>query len=122
MWGKQYLENVCMYAALFRLYCGIITQTAHCRARRRHRKGSIPLLFNPLGSTTHFLRTFLPLETASAKKSTYFSDRNFPLCLMHKLPFKFLLKTEETGKMGEMGGNGGKWGEMGGNGGEWGNE
>ena len=33
--GKRYVTNVCMYAALFRLYYGIITQTARRRARRR---------------------------------------------------------------------------------------
>ena len=31
--GKRYITNVCMYAALFRLYSGIITQTARCRRR-----------------------------------------------------------------------------------------
>ena len=34
--GERYVTNVCMYAALFRLYSGIITQTA----RRRE---SVPL-------------------------------------------------------------------------------
>ena len=30
--GKRYVKNVCMYAALFRLYSGTITQTARRRA------------------------------------------------------------------------------------------
>ena len=39
VWGGGYVTNVCMYAALFRLYSGIITQTARRRARRRaHRR------------------------------------------------------------------------------------
>ena len=39
MWGgKRNVTNVCMYAALFRLYFGIITQTA-CR---KHRRESAP--------------------------------------------------------------------------------
>ena len=37
--GERCVTNVCMYAALFHLYSGIITQTA----RRRHRKESVPL-------------------------------------------------------------------------------
>ena len=32
--GKRGVTNVCMYAALFRLYSGIITQTAHRAAGR----------------------------------------------------------------------------------------
>ena len=36
--GKWYVENVCMYAALFRLYSGIIIQTPHSKARCRCRK------------------------------------------------------------------------------------
>ena len=36
--GKRYVTNVCMYAALFRLYSGIVTQTA----RRTCRKESVP--------------------------------------------------------------------------------
>ena len=39
--GKQYVENECMYGALFRLYSGIITQIAH---RWTRRKGSVPLM------------------------------------------------------------------------------
>ena len=43
MWGgKRYVNKVCMYAELFRLYSGIITQTVHRRARRRRRRGSVP--------------------------------------------------------------------------------
>ena len=44
MGAKQCVENVCMYAALFRLYSRIITQIAHHRVRHRacHR-GSIPM-------------------------------------------------------------------------------
>ena len=40
--GKRYVENVCMYGALFRLYSGINPQTAHCTARRRCRRGCFP--------------------------------------------------------------------------------
>ena len=40
--GKGYVKNVCMYAALFRLSSGIVTQTARCRARRRRRRESVP--------------------------------------------------------------------------------
>ena len=40
---EQYVENVCMYVALFRLYSGISSQTAHHRARPRgRRKGNVP--------------------------------------------------------------------------------
>ena len=39
--GKRYVTNVCMYAALFRLYFGIMTQTARRRARR---KESVPMV------------------------------------------------------------------------------
>ena len=40
--GKRYVTNVCMYAALFRLYSGIMTQTA----RRRRRRESVPFGLN----------------------------------------------------------------------------
>ena len=39
--GKRYVENVCIYAALSCLYFGIITQTAHCRAHHRCRRGTL---------------------------------------------------------------------------------
>ena len=32
--GKQSVEKVFIYATLFRLYSGIITQTARCKRRR----------------------------------------------------------------------------------------
>ena len=40
--GKRYVKNVCMYAALFRLSSGIVTQTARRRARRRRRRERDP--------------------------------------------------------------------------------
>ena len=44
--GKRYVTNVCMYAALFRVYSGTITQTARRKARRRahyrRRRESVP--------------------------------------------------------------------------------
>ena len=40
--GGRYVTNVCMYAALFRLYSGISTQTARRRAHQRRRRESIP--------------------------------------------------------------------------------
>ena len=43
-------------------------------------------------------------------------DKNFPLNLTVQFPFKFLLKNEEQGKMGE---SGRKWGEMWNNGAKW---
>ena len=39
--GKQYVENVCMYAAQFRLFCGTNTQTVHHRACRKRQEGSV---------------------------------------------------------------------------------
>ena len=42
VWGKQYAKSVWMYAALFRLYSGIITQNARRRHRKR-RRGSVPI-------------------------------------------------------------------------------
>ena len=48
--GKRYVTNVCMYAALFHLYSGIISQTVRCRARRRahrrRRRESVPIAGN----------------------------------------------------------------------------
>ena len=38
--GKRYVTNVCMYAALFRLYSGRITQTTRRRKRSLSRKTS----------------------------------------------------------------------------------
>ena len=40
--GKWYVTNVCTYAALFRVYSCIITQTACHRAHCRRRRESIP--------------------------------------------------------------------------------
>ena len=40
--GKQYVTNVCTYAALFHLYSGRITQTVCHRAHRRRRRESVP--------------------------------------------------------------------------------
>ena len=40
--GKWYVKNVSMYAALFRPYSGIVTQTVRRRARRRRRRESVP--------------------------------------------------------------------------------
>ena len=45
--GKRYVKNVCMYAALFRLSFGIVTQTARRKARRRHRGESVPYRHPP---------------------------------------------------------------------------
>ena len=44
--GKRYVTNVCMYAALFRLYSGIITQTAASAAGK-----AFPLVHPILGNT-----------------------------------------------------------------------
>ena len=40
--GKRYATNVCMYAALFRLYSSIITRIACRRVRRRCHRESVP--------------------------------------------------------------------------------
>ena len=46
--GKQYVTNVCMYVAIFRLYSGIITQTARRRAHRKCRRESVSNCIRPI--------------------------------------------------------------------------
>ena len=68
MWGgvKRYVTNVCMYTALFCLFCDKITQTAHCRPRRRRHRESGPRGNIRVSEETNF-RKFCCLRQGTSK-------------------------------------------------------
>ena len=61
--GKRYVTNVCMYTALFRLYSGIITQTA-----RRRESIPIDLYALPLSPNDHPTTTQVSLRTINLSR------------------------------------------------------
>ena len=73
--GERYVTNVCMYAALFHMYSGTITQIAcrreHRRRRRRHRE-SVPIVSRAWGGG---LEPKLYLETRGQKKEAEMTSK-----------------------------------------------
>ena len=99
--GKLYVTNVCMYAALFRLYSGRVTQTARCRARRRE---SVPnkvslggFSWTGVCDTSEYL---VQTHTTMSKRKEFRegSNKKMPRPKLRKLSESALKKTQTPPK------------------------